>query len=300
MRGFKEAWGVLGEFRPDVVFATGGYVTFPVGCAAWLRRVPVAIYLPDIVPGLAIRALAPLANKVAVTTPETARWFGEKAIVTGYPVRKSLLSAKSQAEARQSFGIPPGAKVLLVTGGSQGSHTLNESIGIFLPEYLQHAYVIHVHGKSDGEWLAQQRNALPAELRERYLLYEYLHEQMVDALLAADLVVARAGASVLGEFPAARLPAVLVPYPVAGVNQEDNARWLQAQGGAVTLRDEHARMGLLPQVRELLSDESRLATMREAMGRAAPRDASARIGAMLSQLAHKERLPASQKDRVNG
>jgi UDP-N-acetylglucosamine:LPS N-acetylglucosamine transferase len=105
---------------------------------------------------------------------------------------------------------------------------------------------------------------------------------------------------VLGEFPAARLPAVLIPYPVAGVNQEDNARWLEARGGAVTLPDERARAGLLPLVQELLADESRLAAMREAMGNAAPRDSALRIVTMLRELARGARQPAPQKGRVNG
>ncbi|MGH2543843.1 MAG: UDP-N-acetylglucosamine--N-acetylmuramyl-(pentapeptide) pyrophosphoryl-undecaprenol N-acetylglucosamine transferase [Ardenticatenaceae bacterium] len=300
VRGFAQAWQITGEFRPEVLFATGGYVTFPVGLAAWLRRIPIAIYLPDIVPGLAIRALAPLANKVAVTAPESARWFSKKAVVTGYPVRGALLDAKPNIEARQSFGIPPDAKVLLVTGGSQGSHTLNESVGLFLPEYVQLAHVLHVHGKSDAAWLVQQRNALPAALRERYLLFEYLHEKMADALLAADLVVARAGASVLGEFPSAGLPAILVPFPVAGVNQEENARWLEARGGAVILTDERARMRLLPLVQELLTDDARLARMREAMHSAAPRDAAARIVAVLRGLAQGQQQLVWQKGRGDG
>ncbi len=285
MRGFGEAWHVVRGFQPDVVLATGGYVTFPVGLAAWMQHVPLAVYLPDIVPGLAVRALAPLAQRVAVTTPKSQQWFGKKALVTGYPVRQGLVHPKPKAEARRAFGnIPPEAKVLLVTGGSQGSHALNEAIGLFLPEYLEQAIVIHVHGKSDGKWLQQQRDALPRAARERYLLFEYLHETMIDALLAADLVVARAGASALGEFPAAALPAILVPLPIAGVNQEDNARWLAEQGGALILEDERARLALLPMVQALLTDEARLHRMAAAMRAAAPANAAARIIALLHDM----------------
>ncbi len=285
-RGFGEAWGVLRAFRPDVVFATGGYVTFPVGLAAWLQRIPIAIYLPDIVPGLAIRALAPLANRVAVTTSDTVRWFGSKAVVTGYPVRQALAHPPSRAMARERLGLSQSDKVLLVMGGSQGSHSLNEALGLSLLEYVQMAQVVHVHGKSDGKWLAQQRAELPLALRERYHLYEYLHETMPHALLAADLAVARAGASVLGELPAAGLPAILVPFPVAGVNQEDNARWLEARGGARVLADEHVRQALLPMVQGLLADEERLAGMRDVMRAAARPDAAARVEAMLHDLAN--------------
>lgn len=294
-RGFGEAWQVVRNFKPDVVFATGGYVTFPVGLAAWMQRVPIAIYLPDIVPGLAVRALAPLAQKVAVTTEQTVRYFGDKAEVTGYPVRQALARPKPKSEARAAFDLPDDGNVLLVTGGSQGSHSLNEAIGIFLQDFLQIAHVIHVHGKSDGEWLQQQREALPDALHARYHLHEYLHETMVDALLAADLVVARAGASALGEFPAAGLPAVLVPLPIASVNQEDNAQWLAQRGAAVALADTQVRMGLLSLVQTLFGSPARLAQMAQAARAAAHPQAAAEIVNMLEALAaphdraHQER-----------
>lgn len=285
MQGFRRAWTLLRGFRPDVLFATGGYVTVPVGLAAWLQRVPIGIYLPDIVPGLAVRALAPLATKIAVTTPETAHRFGKRAVVTGYPVRGTLAAPKSRAAARAHFDLPEDERVLLVTGGSQGSHSLNEAIGMYLPDYLALGRVIHVHGQSDGAWLRRQREALPEAQRARYLLYEYLHDEMADALLAADLVVARAGASVLGEFTAAALPAVLVPLPATGVNQQANADWVAARGGAVVLPDSQARARLLPLVRDLLQDEGRLRAMAAGMRAAAHPQAAAAIARMLLSLA---------------
>lgn len=284
MRGFGEAWHILRKFRPDVILATGGYVTFPVGLAAWLQRIPIAIYLPDIVPGWAVRALAPLATKVAVTTPQTGRWFGKKAVVTGYPVRQALSKPKSKEAARQSFNLPADANVLLVTGGSQGALSLNEAIGNFLPDYLEQTHIIHVHGKSSKEWLTQKRDDLPPPQRERYQLYSYLHETMIDALLAADLVVARAGASVLGEFTAAELPAILVPLPIAGVHQEDNARWLESRGGAVIVENARLQTDLLPMVQTLLDLKGRLHGMQEAMRAAAYPAAGANIVAMLNSL----------------
>ena len=284
VRGFGQAWHVLRNFRPDVILATGGYVTFPVGLAAWLQRIPIAIYLPDIMPGWAVRGLAPLSTKIAVTTPETTRWFGKKAVVTGYPVRQALTKTKSKAAARQSFKLPPDANVLLVTGGSQGAKSLNEAIGHFLTDYLELTHVIHVHGKSSKEWLTQKRDELPPRLQERYQLYSYLHETMIDALLAADLVVARAGASVLGEFTAAGLPAILVPLPIAGVNQQDNARWLEKQGGALILKNAGLQSHLLPAVQSLFDNPSRLDAMQQAMRAAAHPTAAANIVAMLHSL----------------
>lgn len=283
--GFGEAWRILGEFKPDVVLSTGGYVTFPVGLAAWARRIPVVIYLPDIKPGLAVRALAPFATKVAITTPETRAWFGKKSVVVGYPVRKTLAQPKPRAAARQTFNLPDEAKVILVTGASQGAHTLNETIGQNLDAFLREGYVIHVHGKSDGEWLQAQRAALSNGLKEKYLLFDYLHDTMSDALLAADLAVWRAGASSLGELPAAGLPAVLVPLPHGGVQQADNARWLQERGGAVTVEDDRARSDLLPKVQEILTNSETLEGMRHAMRQMAHPNAAKNIADLLKEVA---------------
>ncbi len=291
VRGFGEAWQILRTFQPEVVFATGGYVTFPVGLAAWLQRIPIAIYLPDIVPGWAIRGLAPLATKIAVTTPETSHWFGKKAVVTGYPVRRALTKVSNQniqslkAAARHSFNLPADANVLLVTGGSQGAQSLNEAIGHFLENYLELGHVIHVHGKSSQTWLHQKRDALPSRLKERYQLYSYLHENMIDALLSANLVVARAGASVLGEFTAAGLPAILVPLPIAGVNQQDNAEWVESRGGASIVENARLKSDLLPLVQSLFKDPQQLRTMQQAMLTAAHPMASANIVSMLNSLA---------------
>jgi UDP-N-acetylglucosamine--N-acetylmuramyl-(pentapeptide) pyrophosphoryl-undecaprenol N-acetylglucosamine transferase len=286
--GFAEASRILGRFKPDVVLSTGGYVTFPVGLAAWLRRVPVVIYLPDIKPGLAVRALAPFAKKVAITTPETREWFGKKSVVVGYPVRKALALAKPRAAARQTFGIPGDAKVILVTGASQGAHTLNETVGNQLESFLEQAWVIHVHGKSDGEWLQSRRASLPDDLKPRYLLFDYLHDTMSDALHAADLAIWRAGASALGELPAAGLPAILVPLPHGGVQQEDNARWLQERGGALIVNDESARAALLPAVQELLNKPETLEEMRRAMRQMAQPNAAKNIADLLVKVAGAE------------
>ncbi len=286
--GFGEAWRILGEFKPDVVLSTGGYVTFPVGLAAWTRRIPIVIYLPDIKPGLAVRALAPFATKVAITTPDTRAWFGKKSVVVGYPVRKTLAQPKPKAAARKTFNLPDDAKVILVTGASQGSHTLNETFGQNLEAFLKEGYLIHVHGKSDGEWLQAQRAALPNGLKEKYLLFDYLHDTMSDALLAADLAVWRAGASSLGELPAAGLPAVLVPLPHGGVQQADNARWLEERGGAVTVADEQARRTLLPTVQAILNDDTKLNGMRDAMRQMAHPTAAKNIADLLKDVAARE------------
>lgn len=176
--------------------------------------------------------------------------------------------------------------LLLVMGGSSGAHNLNVAIGENLARLLPLTRIIHLYGKSDEAWLMAQKAALPDELRDRYQPFSYLHDEMADALLAADLIVARAGASVLGELPAAKLPAVLAPLPIAGVGQDENAAWLVERGGAAQLDDDAALPTTLPALlATLLNDEATLQRMAAAMAAAAPPNAAARIVALLQQCA---------------
>lgn len=283
-RGYRQARGLVAQFRPDVCFVTGGWVTVPVALAAWRARVPLVIYLPDITPGLAVRSLQRLARRVAVSVPEAATYFGDKAVVTGYPVRRALWETNREA-AREALGLPVDARVLLVFGGSRGARSINRALVAGLPEVLSLAHVIHVTGSLDHGWVREAADALPEALRSRYRVHAYLHEEMPLALAAADLVVCRAGASVLGELPAVGVPAVLVPYPYAGRHQERNARYLAERGAAVIVDDERLSQELVPTVRALLADEARRARMAAASRALATPDAATRLVDILWRVA---------------
>lgn len=284
VRGAMESWSILRKFRPHVLLATGGYVSAPVVLAARWQRTPTVIYLPDIVPGLAVRVLAPLATKVAVTAQRTARAFGNKGIATGYPVREELREV-DRAEARRRFGFGPDLPLLFVFGGSRGAHSINMAVAENLTTLTDHAQVLHVCGQADYVWLEECRTALPDPLAARYRVEPYLHEEMAGALVAADLAISRAGASILGELPAARLPALLVPYPYAGRHQEQNARYLTESGAAVMIDDTELARQLAPVVTALLTDEVRRKQMRERLRRLDRPDAAQRIAGLLSELA---------------
>jgi len=299
--GVRQSLALMDEFRPDVCFVTGGYVCGPVAVACAMRNVPVLIYLPDITPGYAIRWLSKLAQRVAVTLPEVARHFGGeapkgKAVVTGYPVRQELVeAAKDRAGARQQlaqslgrgFDEPDSAVVplLLVWGGSQGARAINRALWGALTELLPHAHILHVVGARDWALYEQWITAspLPVALERRYHAVAYLHEEMPLALAAADLTVARAGASTLGEFPVARLPAILAPYE--GVNQMDNAQALARRGAAVIVRDEELPAKLAASVIDLLNDRPRRLAMEAVMNGLARPEAALRIAREIVGLA---------------
>lgn len=280
--GVLQAFRLIGALEPDAVLATGGYVSAPVIVAAWLRRRPCLIYLPDMEPGLTVKWLSRLAQRVAVTFDDVATRFPGKAVVTGYPVRAALVCGDRKA-ARAALSLDEKMPVLLVLGGSSGARSINRALAASLDPLLAAAQVVHVSGQGDYEALAEQRNSLPPDLNARYHLYAYMHN-LPEALLAADLVIARSGAATLGEFPVAGLPAILVPYPYSGQHQQHNADYLAARGAAVVLPDAQLEARLLETVQGLLRSPEQLQSMRQAARRLARPGAARAIAQELVSL----------------
>jgi UDP-N-acetylglucosamine--N-acetylmuramyl-(pentapeptide) pyrophosphoryl-undecaprenol N-acetylglucosamine transferase len=194
IRGAVEGRRLIREWKPDVVFSTGGYVTAPLTLAAWREHVPVMIYLPDMEPGLAVRQLSRFVTRICVSFDSVAAHFDRRnVLVTGYPVRQELLQA-DRASAREQLGLDATKMVVLVLGGSTGAHSINQAVGDHLEALLDLGQIVHVSGTADVSDLQERAETLPASLRCGYHLYGYMHEEMIAALAAADLVVARAGA----------------------------------------------------------------------------------------------------------
>ena len=289
---FGQAWRLVGTFRPNVVLVTGGYVSAPVLVAARIRGVPSVVFLPDIVPGFAVRAMAPFASRVAVSFAATrAHWKSSASVVTGYPVRPEFLAANRE-RGRASFGIVGDRPVLLATGGSSGARSINFALMDVLEPLLHHADLIHLCGELDEARLRATRNALPTELRRRYHLYRYLHKGMADAMAASDLVICRAGASTMAELPAVGRPAIVIPGTFAGGHQAENASVLVAAGAAVMVPDDAlgassrgSQGPLLSTILELLGDKDRLSGMATASRTLARPEAAANIVSLLASVA---------------
>jgi UDP-N-acetylglucosamine--N-acetylmuramyl-(pentapeptide) pyrophosphoryl-undecaprenol N-acetylglucosamine transferase len=294
-RGVIQAGRLIAEFQPDVVFVTGGFVAGPVALAAWRAQVPVFIYLPDMEPGLTVRRTSRFARRVGVTFPEVARWFPDKAVVTGYPVRQEILALAGQRDlARQRLGLAEGLPVLLVFGGSRGARSINQALAGALPDLLPHCQIVHVSGTLDWPQVEARTHSLPDELRPRYHAYAYLHDEMPLALGAADLVVARAGASTLGEFPALGLPSILAPLPHSGQHQEINADALARHGAAIKLPDSQLAAQLAPTVLRLLQNRTELVAMSQAAQALAQPAAAATIAQELRRLAQHQDFGSSR------
>jgi UDP-N-acetylglucosamine--N-acetylmuramyl-(pentapeptide) pyrophosphoryl-undecaprenol N-acetylglucosamine transferase len=294
-RGFSSARRVLERFQPDVLFFTGGYLAVPMALAGRLpsrgrSRPRSMLYVPDIEPGLALKTLAKFADQIAVTVEESRSFFKNpgRVVKTGYPTRPDL-AVWNKEQAVRALSLSSDIPILLVFGGSSGARSLNRALLGVLPELLGDMQVIHISGRLDWEEVEENRRRLEADFSDeypaRYRAYPYLHEEMGAAMVAADLVVSRSGASCLGEFPLFGLPAILVPYPHAWQYQAVNARYLEEHGAAVILKDSELPGQLLPTVRRLINDPQTLTQMRKAMRVLAQPQAAQRIACLLSSLA---------------
>jgi UDP-N-acetylglucosamine--N-acetylmuramyl-(pentapeptide) pyrophosphoryl-undecaprenol N-acetylglucosamine transferase len=286
--GIFQALRLVGRDKPRALLLTGGWVGLPVAVAAWLRRVPSLIYLPDIEPGLAIRILQRIARRVATTVQESAAYFpAGKTVATGYPVRAAMVEASrpgGRERAVTHFALDAERQTLLVFGGSRGARSINMALLDVLPELLADGLqIIHVTGTLDWEQVQSRRLALPET--QHYHAYAYLHDDMALAYAAASLVLCRAGASTLGELPLFGLPAILVPYPHAWRYQKVNAEWLAQRGAAVLMDDAAMGETLLPTIRSLMEDGARLEAMRAAAAALAQPDGAHNVARELLRLA---------------
>ncbi len=267
------AMRILRASRADAVMAGGGYVAGPVGLAAVLLRIPLVVTEADSHLGVANRLLAPFAARVCLAFP-IARREGRRYRVTGRPVPQP---ATDPAAARARFGLSPDDTVVLVFGGSLGARSINfAAVEAFTGATFR---VLHAAGTRDFEALTSPG--------DHYDLRPYIHD-FGDALLAADLVVARSGGSVF-EIAAAGRPAILIPYPSAAADhQTSNARWMADAGAAIVIPDaELDAPRLAHEVADLLHDRSHLAQMAHASAALARPDAAREIAAELLAVASR-------------
>ncbi len=295
VRGYMAARRILRDFRPEVLFFTGGYVSVPVALAARLpgRGYPRArslLYIPDIEPGLALKSLTRFADRVAVTTPNTQTYLGShpSMVVSGYPTRTEL-GKWSREKSLEVLELTQDLPVLLVFGGSKGARSINKAIWGMLPELLGEMQVLHITGHLDWpevDGVVQRlSNQLPEPVLARYHPHAFLHAEMGAAFRAADLAVCRAGASTLGELPQFGLPAILIPYPYAWRYQHVNANYLAERGAAAILKDADLTTHLFPAVRDLIRDAAKRAEMSSAMLALSMPDAARTIAMQLYDLA---------------
>jgi UDP-N-acetylglucosamine--N-acetylmuramyl-(pentapeptide) pyrophosphoryl-undecaprenol N-acetylglucosamine transferase len=289
--GMARAWGLLRRLRPDVLFATGGFVALPPALAARALGIPIVVHEQTSVPGLANRIAGRFARRIALTFPLTTDHFPpERVVLTGNPLRPELLGG-SREEACRRFGLDPRDPIVYVTGGAQGSHRINRAVGEILAPLLELTQVIHQCGDTpetgDRPWLDQAARALPPRLRKRYALLPYIGAELKDVYAAAALVIGRSGAGTVNECCQLGLPALYVPLPgTSGDEQTANARLVATAGGAILYPQVALTpAGLLDGVRKLLAQPGELQLMGERARSLAVPDAAERIVRLIAEVA---------------
>ncbi|WP_137292718.1 undecaprenyldiphospho-muramoylpentapeptide beta-N-acetylglucosaminyltransferase [Nocardioides dongxiaopingii] len=276
----RETLAILDRLQPDVVVGYGGYVSMPAYLAARRRRIPVVVHEQNAVPGLANKAGARVARRVAVSFPDTPLRNAE---YVGLPIRRMISQLDRpalRAEARAFFGLDPDRPTLVVTGGSQGARRLNQAVaGAARALGDAGVQVLHVVGPK-GE-------AAPEPTGVPYVVVPFV-DRMDLALAAADLMVCRGGASSVVEAAASAVPSIFVPLPIGNGEQRRNAEPVVEAGGALLVDDADLTADwVAATVPALATDAGRLARMGAAAAGLVPRDADDRLAAIVAQEARR-------------
>src|SRR5271156_3502489 len=270
---------ILTQFHPDIVIGVGGYASGPAMLAAILRRIPTLVFEPNFVPGFANRIIAPLVSAAAVHFAETGRYF-RRCEVTGVPVREAFFQIAEQHSNN--------TKNLLVFGGSQGAHAINQVVTDSVAELRQRVPGIHIVHQT-GERDYNDAQAAYAKLGGSVEAHRFI-DDMPGAFARADLLICRSGASTVAEVTAAAKPAVFVPFPrAADDHQKRNAEALERAGAAVMLEESKLTSeSLVETVSTLFNDRSRLEKMGDAASKLSHPNAARDIAAIAARLAGKK------------
>ena len=232
MKGFFEARTVLKRIKPDVIFSKGGFVSVPVVRAASTLGIPCILHESDMTPGLANKLSFSSAKTICCNFPETLELLpADKAVLTGTPIRKELLRG-SREIGKKICGFKDDKPVIMVTGGSLGAQSINETIRYALPRLLGDFNIVHLCGKDKMDNLKLNM--------EGYKQFEYVKNEMKDIFAMADVVVSRAGANAICELAALRKPNILIPLSAKNSRGDQiiNASSFEKQGFSLVIDNE--------------------------------------------------------------
>lgn len=251
LKGFAEARKYLKEFKPDVVFSKGGFVSVPVVRAAASLKIPCIIHESDMTPGLANKLCIPVATKVCCNFPETMENLSkEKAVLTGSPIRKELTQGNRIA-GLDMCGFSANTPVIMVIGGSQGAANVNKAVRDALPKLLEDFQIVHLCGKDKMDNLLLNTPG--------YKQFEYVKAELKDLFAMADLVISRAGANAICELLALKKPNILIPLPgrQSRGDQLLNAKSFESQGFSIVINEDDLTTSLLvDEVHELYANKN--------------------------------------------
>lgn len=239
IKGYAEAKKYLKEYKPDVVFSKGGFVSVPVVRAAASLGIPCIIHESDMTPGLANKLCIPVATKVCCNFPETMSSLpAQKAVLTGSPIRVELAQGNKVA-GLDMCGFTANKPVIMVIGGSLGAANVNKAVREALPTLLNDFQVVHLCGKGKMDNLLLNTPG--------YKQFEYIKAELKDLFAMADVVISRAGANAICELLALKKPNILIPLPAASSRGDQilNAKSFESQGFSIVIDEDDLTTELL-------------------------------------------------------
>ncbi len=285
-RSLAQSRRIVRDYRPAVVVGVGGYSSGPVVLAAWLLGLPTLVIEPNAHPGLANRWLAHVVDRAALALPDEGKCFGRKGVVTGIPVREEFANVPRR-ETRSPF-------TLLIYGGSQGSHALNEIVCSDLPGLKslgEDLRLIHQTGEKELDRIREAycRAAITGDVRA-------FLPRIYEEFACADLILSRSGAGTVAELSVAGRASILVPFPgAADDHQTKNAQALESYGAAKMIpeRDWHSGR-LTTELSHFMKYPQELGRMEESARSLAKPRAAERIAGMVAELAGKNPAESSR------
>jgi len=270
-----ESKKILGEFSPEAVVGTGGFVCGPVIYAAYKMKIPVLLQEGNSYPGKVIRYFAGKADKVVVNFDDTLKYLKRKDNVVKIPHPVRLIPDKiNKTKAAEYFGFMQGNPVLFVFGGSQGARAINEAVLKYIDLLCnRNINLIWQTGKQDYGKI----KSYCEKFSSRVKVFEFI-EKMQYAYSASDLVVCRAGISSIMELALLKMPAILIPLPSAAENhQEKNAISLEKKNACIILHQKNIREKLYSVIIETLNDVNKLSELGKNIGEISDKDSAKKI-----------------------
>lgn len=254
--GFAKAVSIIKKVKPDVILGFGGYVSVPVVTAGSLLGIPIVLHEQTLEAGLANKVLARFATKICISFESSREYFPKnKSILTGLPLKKDILDAKKTAKSKNSVPL------IYITGGSAGSHKINDMVYKNLPKLLEKFKIVHQTGDAhefmDFDRLTELKNSLGQKLKDNYEIHKFLNSsQVVNFMVNADLVVSRSGANTVAELIFLEKPSFLIPLHFSQRDEQlKNAR-LAAKLGIAKVVDETllTEEGFLETINEMIQN----------------------------------------------
>lgn len=253
-KALKKCKRIIDEFKPDIVIGVGGYVTLPVILAANKKHIKTVIHEQNSIPGLTNKILSKKVDKIFVSFASSASYFPkEKTIVSGNPSSERVLNSIKANKA--DYGLKVSKKLVTIVMGSLGSEKINETMKNILPNFKRKPYeVLFVTGKAYYEDFIKD-----LDIPDNVKVVEYL-DNMGGVLKNTNVMVSRAGASMLMELTLLEIPTIYIPSPyVTNNHQYKNAYSLYEKNAALLLEEKNLNeKSLIEMIDNLISDDKKI------------------------------------------